>query len=73
MMSRRELITGGAAVHVARGNAAAAQREVDDGPELTSIRDVLNNIRQDHTVVTGTVEGLRTAQRNFYRLNQRFP
>ena len=73
MLSRRDLITGGAAAQMARGGAAAAQREVDDGPELNSIRDVLNSIRQDHTVLTGTVEGLRAAQRNFYRLNQRFP
>ena len=75
MLSRRELIAGGAAAHMARGDAAAAQRERDNDlvPELNRIRDVLNSIRQDHTVSTGTIEGLRTAQRNFYRLNQRFP
>ena len=73
MLSRRELITGGAAAQMARGGAAAAQREVDDGPELNSIRDVLNNIRQDRAVLTSTVRDLRTSQRNFYRVNQRFP
>ena len=73
MLSRRELITGGAAAQMARGGAAAAQREVDDGPELNSIRDVLNNIRQDHAVLTSTLSALRASQRNFYRLNQRFP
>ena len=73
MLSRRELIAGGAAVHMAAGGAAAAQREVDDGPELNSIRDVLIGIRQDHAVLTSTVRDLRTQQRNFFRLNQRFP
>ena len=58
---------------MAAGGAAAAQREVDDGPELNSIRDVLIGIRQDHAVLTSTVRDLRTQQRNFFRLDQRFP
>ncbi len=73
MLSRRELIAGGAAVNMAAGGAAAAQREVDDGPELNSIREVLIGIRQDHAVLTTTVSALRAQQRNFFRLNQRFP
>lgn len=74
MLSRRELIAGGAVTHMAAGGAAAAQRDgTDDGPELDSIRDVLREIRQDHTVLTATVGELRTQQRNFFRLNQRFP
>jgi len=73
MLSRRELIAGGAAVHMAAGNAAAAQRDNDNSQELYSIRDALIALRQDHTVVTPTVNELRTQQRNFFRLNQRFP
>ena len=73
MLSRRELIAGGAAVHLAAGNAAAAQRANDNSQELYSIRDALIALRQDHTVVTPTVSELRTQQRNFFRLNQRFP
>ena len=75
MLSRRELITGGAAVQMAAGGAAAAQRDrdIDNGPELNSIRDVLSALRQDHAVLTSTVNDLRAQQRNFFRLNQRFP
>jgi hypothetical protein len=73
MLSRRELIAGGAAVHMAAGDAAAAQRDNDNSQELYSIRDALIALRQDHTVVTPTVNELRTQQRNFFRLNQRFP
>ncbi|RPI55529.1 MAG: hypothetical protein EHM55_07625 [Acidobacteria bacterium] len=73
MLSRRELIAGGAAVHMAAGDGAAAQRDDDNSRELYSIRDALIALRQDHTVVTPTVNELRTQQRNFFRLNQRFP
>ena len=49
MLSRRELIAGGAAAQMARGDAAAAQRgsgsDNDNGPELESIRNVLEAIR----------------------------
>jgi hypothetical protein len=59
----------------AGGAAAAAQRDRDNdnGPELTSIRDVLAALRQDHAVATSTINELRAQQRNFFRLNQRFP
>ncbi len=75
MLSRRELIAGGAAVHMAGGGAAAAQRASDDdnGPELRSIRDVLDSIRGQYTVTTPAVNQLRERQRQFFRLNQRFP
>jgi hypothetical protein len=73
MLSRRELISGGAALHMAAGNAAAAQREVDNGPELVAIRDALTALSQEQRVSTGDVAALRTRQRNFFRLNQRFP
>jgi hypothetical protein len=75
MLSRRELIAGGAAVHVARGDAAAAQRGSDDetAPQLRSIRDVLDAIRGQYTVTTPAVNQLRDRQRQFFRINQRFP
>ena len=75
MLSRRELIAGGAAVHMARGDAAAAQRGGDDetAPQLRSIRDVLDAIRGQYTVTTPVVNQLRDRQRQFFRLNQRFP
>ena len=74
MLSRRELIAGGAAMHMARGEAGAAQRSDDDnGPELRSIRDVLDSIRGQYTVNTPVVTQLRERQRLFFRLNQRFP
>jgi hypothetical protein len=75
MLSRRELIAGGAGMqHMARGDAAAAQRsDNDNGPELRSIRDVLNAIREDHATQASTVASLRAQQRLFYRVNQRFP
>ena len=73
MLSRRELIAGGAAAHMAAGSAAAAQRDGDNSRQLESIRDALNELRQDHTVVTPAVSQIRTEQRNFFRLNQRFP
>ena len=73
MLSRRELIAGGAATHMAAGGAAAAQRDNDNSQQLYSIRDALVALRQDHTVLTPTVNELRTQQRNFFRLNQRFP
>jgi hypothetical protein len=75
MLSRRELIAGGAAVHMGRGDAAAAQRGSDDdtAPQLRSIRDVLDAIRGQYTVTTPVVIQLRDRQRQFYRLNQRFP
>ena len=74
MLSRRELIAGGGAVHLAGEGAAAAQRASDDnGPELRSIREVLDAIRGQYTVTTPVVNQLRDRQRQFFRLNQRFP
>ena len=74
MLSRRELLAGGGgAMHMQARNAAAAQRDVDNGAELSGIRDVLNSIRRQHAVATDDVNELRIRQRNFFRLNQRFP
>jgi hypothetical protein len=75
MLSRRELIAGGAAAHMARGEGAAAQRggDGDNGPELESIRNVLESIRGQYTVLTPPVLQLRDRQRQFFRLNHRFP
>src|SRR6185436_8479921 len=73
MLSRRELLAGGGAMHMAAGNAAAAQRDVDNGAELTGIRNVLDSIRRQHAVATDDVNDLRIRQRNFFRLNQHFP
>ena len=75
MLSRRELIAGGAAMHMSRAQAGAAQRggDADDGPELQSIRDVLEAIRGQHSIATPAVNQLRTRQRQFFTLNQRFP
>ena len=72
MLSRRELIAGGAATHMARGDAAAAQNE----RELREMRDELSGIRSILTanpVSTPTIVALRERQRQFFRINQRFP
>ena len=61
-------------MHMAGGDAAAAQRgDGDNGPELRSIREVLNGIREDYATQAATVASLRSQQRLFYRVNQRFP
>lgn len=72
MLSRRELIAGGAVGHFARGDAAAAQNERD----LKELRGEVAEIRSILTanpVSTSTVKALRERQRQFYRVNQRFP
>ena len=72
MLSRRELIAGGAGIHLARGDAAAAQNEA----EIRALRADIQGIRSILTanpVTTNTVITLRERQRQFYRLNQRFP
>ena len=72
MLSRRELIAGGAGIHLARGEAAAAQNEA----EIRALRADVQGIRSLLTanpVATNTVITLRERQRQFYRLNQRFP
>ena len=72
MLSRRELIAGGAGIHLARGDAAAAQNE----RELRELRDEVAGIRSLLTanpVSTPTIVALRERQRQFFRINQRFP
>jgi hypothetical protein len=72
MLSRRELIAGGAAVAQLRPEAAAAaQREQDYSDELQAIRNELLALR--NKVTTPTVNEIRERQRSFLRLNQRFP
>jgi hypothetical protein len=59
-------------MHMAGGGAAAAQRDAD----LGGIREDLQGIRAalaGSAVVTPTVTELRNRQRQFYKLNQRFP
>ncbi len=75
MLSRRELLRAGAPCRWRLGNAAAAQRDVDNGRRaLTGIRNVLDGIRRQHAVRDRrSVNDLRIRQRNFFRLNQRFP
>jgi hypothetical protein len=74
MLSRRELIAGGAAAHLTTAEAAAQRGSSDDdGRELRSIRDVLDAIRADRQITSPTVNQIRDRQRSFLRLNQRFP
>ena len=74
MLSRRELIAGGAGIHMARGDAAAAQRDRDPdlGPVLEEVRGIRSLLTAD-PVASATVTTLRDRQRQFYRINQRFP
>lgn len=72
MLSRRELIAGGAGIHLARGDAAAAQNE----RELRDLKDEVAGIRAilaANPVSTPTIVALRERQRQFFRINQRFP
>ena len=73
MLSRRELIAGGAAITQVRADdAAAAQRGTEDlSDELRSIRDAVTALRS--RAATPTVTQIRQRQREFFRLNQRFP
>ena len=73
MLSRRELIAGGAAItHARADDAAAAQRADEDlSDELRSIREALTALQSK--AVTPTVTQIRQRQREFFRLNQRFP
>lgn len=78
MLSRRELIAGGAAMHMAGGDAAAAQRSTGDADRdtanaLREIGQVLDQIRGQYAVTTPVVNQLRDRQRQFFRINQRFP
>jgi hypothetical protein len=77
MLSRRELIAGGAVTNLARGDAAAAQRSGDAARDsadaLAGIQQALAEIRSQFTVATSVFTQLRDRQRQFYRLNHRFP
>ena len=72
MLSRRELIAGGAAVHMARGDAAAAQRDPDLDRVISEVQGI-RGLLTANPVSTPTVATLRERQRMFYRINQRFP
>ena len=72
MLSRRELIAGSAGIPLARGDAGAAQNEA----EIRALRADVQSIRSLLTanpVATPAVTTLRDRQRQFYRVNQRFP
>jgi hypothetical protein len=74
MLSRRELIAGGAVMTQPRaGDAVAAQRRSNEdySDELRSIRDALMSLQNQ--VSTPTVDQIRERQRGFWRLNQHFP
>jgi hypothetical protein len=76
MLSRRELIAGGAVAHMAGGGAAAAQQGGSDPESVRALRgisEILESIRSQHTIATPVFSQLRDRQRQFYRLNQRFP
>jgi hypothetical protein len=73
MLSRRELIAAGAGIHLTGGSAAAAAQ--NEGA-IASLRGDIQEIRSILTanpVSTPTVTTLRERQRQFYRINQRFP
>jgi hypothetical protein len=72
MLSRRELIAGGAGIHMAGGNVAAAQRERDLDQVLTEVQGI-RSLLTANPVSTPAVTTLRDRQRQFFRLNQRFP
>jgi hypothetical protein len=76
MLSRRELIGGGAGVMHLRSAAPAAAGQREPSPpdysgELRSIREILSGMRNE--VATPTVVQIRDRQRQFFRINQRFP
>ena len=75
MLSRRELIAGGAVAHMAGGGAAAQQAgsDAESLRALREIQDVLDAIRAQHAITTPVFNQLRDRQRQFYRINQRFP
>ena len=73
MLSRRELLAGGAGVTTLRADAAAAQRsgEPDYSRNLQAIQEVLQAL--SNRASTALVQEIRDRQRVFFRLNQRFP
>jgi hypothetical protein len=72
MLSRRELIAGGAGVHMAAGSPAAAQRDRDLDQMLSEVQGI-RSLLTANTVSTPIVTTLRDRQRQFLRVNQRFP
>jgi hypothetical protein len=72
MLSRRELIAGGAGIQMAGGNAAAAQRDRDLDQVLAEVQGI-RSLLTANPVATPAVTSLRDRQRQFFRLNQRFP
>jgi hypothetical protein len=76
MLSRRELIAGGAVAHMAGARPPAAQQggsDTDSVRALRAIGETLESIRSQHTITTPVFTQLRDRQRQFYRINQRFP
>jgi hypothetical protein len=74
MLSRRELIAGGAGVRLAAGSPAAAQRDRDrDLEQVLSEVQGIRSLLTANPVSTPTVTTLRDRQRQFLRVNQRFP
>ena len=72
MLSRRELIAGGAGAHMAAGGAAASQRDRDMDQVLSEVQGI-RSLLTANTVATPIVTTLRDRQRQFLRVNQRFP
>ncbi len=73
MLSRRELIAGGAGIHMAGGECGGGATRcaiwIRCLTEVQGIRSLLTA----NPVSTPTVTTLRDRQRQFFRLNQRFP
>jgi hypothetical protein len=72
MLSRRELIAGGAGIHMADGSAVAAQRDRDLDRVMAEVQGI-RSLLTANPVSTPAVTVLRDRQRQFFRLNQRFP
>jgi hypothetical protein len=71
MLSRRDLLAGGAAAPFA---ARQSDGDVDAlQAEMRTVRDVLIAFQSTNVVATTVVNGLRDRQRVFFRVNQRFP
>ena len=73
MLSRRELIVGGAVMAQTRAGEAAAQRDPDYSRELRAIQEALTALQNQNKVATPDVSQIRDRQRQYFRLNQRFP
>jgi hypothetical protein len=76
MVSRRDLISSGAAFSFVRpAESAAAQRGRGDTDEaiLTELREIRNVLQGRSAPSWQTVDQIRERQRTFLRVNQRFP